>query len=145
MRYLLETCATVPAAVEALERLPFDLAHNLTMVDRDGRVATAYLAPERRPVITGASVATNHQHVADWPEYAAITRSHEREALIAALLDDPGVTAEAFGPRPRPRCWTPPDPVISARSIRPCFAPTTAWSTIAGRTRLARDVRRGRR
>ena len=96
VRYLLETCATVPAAVEALERLPFHLAHNLTMVDRDGRVATAYLAPERRPVITDAAVATNHQHVADWPEYATMTRSHEREALIGALLDDPAVTAESF-------------------------------------------------
>ena len=96
VRYLLETCAGVPAAVEALERLPFHLAHNLTMVDRDGRVATAYLAPERQPVVTSAAVATNHQHVADWPEYAAITRSHEREALITALLDDPAVTAEAF-------------------------------------------------
>ena len=47
-------------------------------------------------MVTSAAVATNHQHVADWPEYAAITRSHEREALITALLDDPAVTAEAF-------------------------------------------------
>lgn len=96
VRYLLETCATVPAAVAALDRLPFHLTHNLTLVDRDDRFATAYLAPHHRPVVVRTPVATNHQHVLDWPEYAARTRSHEREAIIAALLDDPALTADGF-------------------------------------------------
>jgi predicted choloylglycine hydrolase len=34
--------------------------------------------------------------VVDWPEYAAVTRSHEREAIIARLLEDPTLTAEGF-------------------------------------------------
>jgi predicted choloylglycine hydrolase len=96
VRYLLETCATVLEAEATLTRLPVHLAHNLTLVDRSGRFATAYLAPDRAPVIVRTPVATNHQHVVDWPEYAAVTRSHEREAIIAALLDDPALTADGF-------------------------------------------------
>ena len=96
VRYLLETCATVPEAEATLARLPFHLAHNLTMVDAAGRFATAYLAPDRPPVIAPVAVATNHQHILDWPEYAALTRSHEREAIIGALLDDPFTTADGF-------------------------------------------------
>ena len=87
---------TSPKRVGALERLPFQLAHNLTLVDAGGDLATAYLAPDRRPVITGNPVATNHQDVLDWPEYTTAVRTHEREALIAGLLSDPTLDADAF-------------------------------------------------
>ncbi len=96
VRYLLETCATVSEAIATLARLPFQLTHNLTMVDAAGRFATAYLAPDREPVVVPLPVATNHQHVVDWPEYAALTRSHEREAIVSALLEDPAMTADGF-------------------------------------------------
>ncbi len=96
VRYLLETCASVPEAEMALRRLPVHLAHNLTLLDRAGRFSTAYLAPDREPVIAPVAVATNHQDVVDWPEYTALTRSHERETLITRLLADPAVTPEAF-------------------------------------------------
>ena len=39
VRYLLEVCETVEQARETIARLPFSLAHNLTIVDRDGRGA----------------------------------------------------------------------------------------------------------
>ncbi len=96
VRYLLETCATVAEASAALGRLPLHLAHNLTMLDATGAFATAYLAPDRRPVIRPVAAATNHQDVVDWPEYTAATRSHEREGLIDALLADPAMTRDAF-------------------------------------------------
>ncbi len=96
VRYLLETCSDVPQAEVVLRRLPFHLAHNLTLLDRRGRFATAYLAPGREPVIVPVAVATNHQDVVDWPEYTTLTGSHEREALIGALLADPAVTPGAF-------------------------------------------------
>lgn len=96
VRYLLETCSTVAQAIVALGRLPYHLAHNLTLVDRSGRFVTAYLAPDREPVFAATPVATNHQDVVDWPEYSTATRSHEREGLIGGLLLDPGVDAEGF-------------------------------------------------
>ncbi len=96
VRYLLETCATVADARRALERLPFHLAHNLTIADAAGRYVTAYLAPDRRPVFVETRIATNHQDVIDWPEYTTAVRSHEREHLIRWLLDDPTVTADGF-------------------------------------------------
>jgi predicted choloylglycine hydrolase len=96
VRYLLETCRDVREATDALDRLPYQLAHNLTLVDAAGEVVTAYLAPDRRPVFARTPVATNHQDVLDWPEYTALTRSHEREGLVRALLDDPAMTPERF-------------------------------------------------
>jgi len=96
VRYLLETCTTVPEAIATLERLPLHLAHNLTMVDATGEFVTAYLAPDRPPVFQRTPVATNHQDVLDWPEYTAATRSHEREGLVSWLLEDLSVSAAGF-------------------------------------------------
>ncbi len=96
VRYLLETCSTVAAAMGRLSALPVNLAHNLTLVDAAGQVITAYLAPDRDPVFAPVAVATNHQDVLDWPEYTTATRSHEREGLIAALLADPYVGPDDF-------------------------------------------------
>ena len=50
VRYLLETCDDVASARAALARLPYALAHNLTVVDRAGEVLTAYLSPDREPI-----------------------------------------------------------------------------------------------
>jgi predicted choloylglycine hydrolase len=96
VRYLLETCATVAEATAKLARLPYHLAHDLTLLDASGAVVTAYLAPDRDPVFAATPIATNHQDVVDWPEYTTATRSHEREAIIAGLLADPAVTREGF-------------------------------------------------
>jgi predicted choloylglycine hydrolase len=96
IRFLLETCDDVAEANRRIERLPFQLAHNLTLVDAGGDHATVYLAPDRRPVFAPTQIATNHQDVLDWPEYTTAVRSHEREALIGGLLADPTIDAEAF-------------------------------------------------
>jgi predicted choloylglycine hydrolase len=96
VRYLLETCDDVAEACRRIERLPFQLAHNLTLVDAGGDHATVYLAPDRRPVFAPTPIATNHQDVVDWPEYTTAVRTHEREALIAGLLTDPSIDADAF-------------------------------------------------
>jgi Predicted choloylglycine hydrolase len=62
-RYVLETCATVEEARVTLARLPYSLSHNLTLVDRSGRVLTRTSRPtvsrssatSRRPPITRGS------------------------------------------------------------------------------------------
>jgi predicted choloylglycine hydrolase len=94
VRYLLETCTSVDEAIAVLRRVPFHLAHNLTLLDATGSYVTAYLAPDREPVFAPVPWATNHQDVVDWPEYAAATRSHEREALVRKALAEAGASAE---------------------------------------------------
>ena len=96
VRYLLETCATTVEAREVLLRLPYHLAHTLTIVDRTGDVCTAFLAPDREIVLTGAAVATNHQGRVEWAEHAAATRSLEREGVLLGLVLGGAPDAEAF-------------------------------------------------
>ena len=86
VRYLLETCDDVAEAREALARLPYALAHNLTLVDRAGDVLTAYLSPDREPFFRTFPAATNHQGMVEWPEQARATRTIERERCILDLL-----------------------------------------------------------
>ncbi len=96
VRYLLETCDDVPAARETLARLPYSLAHNLTVIDGAGRVLTAYLSPDREPIFRDFPAATNHQGIVEWPEQARATRTIEREQHILRLLQDPDTDAGSF-------------------------------------------------
>ncbi len=96
VRYLLEVCADVEEAREALARLPFGLSHNLTLADADGGVLTAYLSPDREPIFREFPVATNHQGIVEWPEQAKATRTIERERHILELLDARETTAASF-------------------------------------------------
>ena len=96
VRYLLEMCETTPEAQEFLARLPYHLAHNLTIVDRAGDVVTAYLSPDREPIFSRSPAATNHQGFVEWPEQARATRTLEREQRILELLQAPSETAEGF-------------------------------------------------
>ena len=96
VRYLLETCETVAHARQTLARLPYSLAHNLTVVDRDAEVLTAYLSPDREPIFRPFPAATNHQGIVEWPEQAKATRTIERERCIVRALEDEGQSAEGF-------------------------------------------------
>jgi predicted choloylglycine hydrolase len=99
LRYLLQTCATVVEAREVLARLPYHLAHTLTVVDRSGDVVTAYLSPDRGALFSDARIATNHQGEVEWHEHARATRTLERERAIGAALatsGDPDAFADAF-------------------------------------------------
>jgi predicted choloylglycine hydrolase len=100
VRYLLEVCETVEQARETIARLPFSLAHNLTIVDAAGEVLTAYVSPDRAPIFRSIAVATNHQGLVEFPEEAAATRTIERERCIIEMLEaepfDAGAFAESF-------------------------------------------------
>jgi predicted choloylglycine hydrolase len=96
VRYLLETCDDVASARESLARLPYALAHNLTVIDRAGEVLTAYLSPDREPVFRIVPAATNHQGSVEWPEQARATRTIERERCILDLLGRSETTAASF-------------------------------------------------
>jgi predicted choloylglycine hydrolase len=96
VRYLLETCDDVASARESLARLPYALAHNLTVVDHAGDVLTAYLSPDREPIFRTVPAATNHQGIVEWPEQARATRTIERERCILDLLGRPEMSATSF-------------------------------------------------
>jgi predicted choloylglycine hydrolase len=96
VRYLLETCERIADVRAALARLPYSLSHNLTAVDRQGEVLTAYLAPDREPIFRAFPAATNHQGIDEWPEQARATRTIEREQAIVRAIEDPAKDALAF-------------------------------------------------
>jgi predicted choloylglycine hydrolase len=99
VRYVLQTCSTVGEARAALARLPFHLAHTLTIVDAGGDVVTAYLSPDRGAVFADVGVATNHQGDVEWHEHERATRSLEREHLLEVALEEsesPQAFADSF-------------------------------------------------
>lgn len=94
VRYILEFCSDVPEACEALERLPSHMAYNVTIVDRNGRFATAYLAPDRKTAVRQVPVTTNHQGRIDWHNFARASATLERERFLYFRLQDSTMNAE---------------------------------------------------
>jgi predicted choloylglycine hydrolase len=88
VRYLLETCATVADATAALVRLPVHMAYNVTVIDAAGESVTAFVSPDRPPVLQRLEVITNHQDTIEWEEYAQATRTRDREGFLGSLLID---------------------------------------------------------
>src|SRR6202167_6482238 len=102
IRYVLQTCETVDDAVRTLRRIPVHMSYNVTALDRDGRHATVYLAPDRPAQVTSLAVATNYQGTVEWAPYAAAIRTVERqehlEELVAAGADGAGIVAACLRP-----------------------------------------------
>src|SRR5580693_4547166 len=97
IRYTLEVCRTADEAVQVLRRIPVHMSYNVTALDRGGRWATVYLAPDRPARVTSRAVTTNHQGTVEWAPYAAAIRSVERaeclEELLAQGADAAAITA----------------------------------------------------
>jgi predicted choloylglycine hydrolase len=87
VRYLLETCDTVEAALRRLRRLPSHMAYNLVLADASGQVASVELLPGGGLREMPQAIATNHQHGPEAAERAAFTRTHERRGHIAQLIE----------------------------------------------------------
>jgi predicted choloylglycine hydrolase len=86
IRYTLEVCATADEAVQVLRRVPVHMSYNVTALDRGGRWATVYLAPDRPARVTTRAVTTNHQGTVERAPYAAAIRSVERAERLEDLL-----------------------------------------------------------
>ncbi len=104
VRYLLEVADTVAEATALLARLPVNMTYNLTLLDRHGASATAFVAPGLAPEITQLAAATNHRGtVPDWPEHATAFRSVDRQRSLLDLLatePEPESLVRAFGQPP---------------------------------------------
>lgn len=91
LRYVLETCTTVDAAVAALTRIPIALSQNVVLLDRTGAHATLFLGPDRAPVVSRDRICTNHQEMPAAPVPAALAHSVRRQRHLQAALDDPAM------------------------------------------------------
>lgn len=94
LRYILEFCDTVAEASAVLKRVPIHMAYNITAVDKSGAFITAFLAPDREPIVRPLPIAANHQGQVDWHNYARFTSTLERERFIFFRLRERGMTAE---------------------------------------------------
>jgi predicted choloylglycine hydrolase len=96
VRYLLEVCADVRDAVAALRGLPCHMSYNLTLADAGGGAATVLMAPDRPAIVAATALATNHQLGVEWPRHGRLSRTLEREQVIAAALADPATDGDAL-------------------------------------------------
>ncbi|SFA80583.1 Predicted choloylglycine hydrolase [Poseidonocella pacifica] len=96
LRYVLETCDTVPQALEALSRVPSHMAYNLVVADRAGRTASVEMTPGGGMRQRKRAIATNHQSGKSKADRPAFTRSHERRDHLKALDVFPSDLSEAF-------------------------------------------------
>ncbi|TGD97200.1 C45 family autoproteolytic acyltransferase/hydolase [Methylobacterium nonmethylotrophicum] len=98
LRYVLETCASVREAVDALCRLPAAQLHNVTLLDRWGDHATVFLGPRREPAVTRQMACTNHQERASPASRSALRQRLLEEALAAPSATLSTLTARFFEP-----------------------------------------------
>ncbi|MFD1344187.1 C45 family autoproteolytic acyltransferase/hydolase [Litorisediminicola beolgyonensis] len=99
VRYLLETCDTVDAALRVLARLPSHMAYNLVLADASGQVASVELLPGGGMRRMNEAIATNHQHGSEPADRPAFTRTLERRTHMSRLLRDgtaPGDLGDQF-------------------------------------------------
>lgn len=89
MRYVLETCRDTPDAIEALRTIPSHMSYNLTLVDKHGRLATVFLAPDRPAIVQGTPYTTNHQLGAEWPAHARMSETIKRAEVLYHFLGYP--------------------------------------------------------
>lgn len=96
LRYLLETCATVNAAITTLRRLPVHMAYNVTLLDASGEHALVFVGPGRRAVVTRDAVSANHQETIDWLAYARRTKTVERTDRLNELLAEADASLDSI-------------------------------------------------
>jgi len=107
LRNILEFCTTVDEAADVLRRVPTHMAYNVTAVDRQGRFMTAYVSPDKKPVIKNIPYATNHQGRVEWHDHARATATLEREQFIKFRLADNALTQkELIGAFAKPPLYT---------------------------------------
>ncbi len=96
LRYVLEMCASVQDAVEALRAIPSHMSYNITVIDKTGDWATVYLAPDRPAIVSRQAWATNHQLGVEWPRHGRISNTIGRGEHLQGLLCETTPSADAL-------------------------------------------------
>jgi predicted choloylglycine hydrolase len=93
LRYVLEFAASTEEAIGILERIPVHMSYNVTVLDRSGNFATAYLRPDEPALVRAVPYAANHQEEIEWHQHARATATLQREYFLFRQL-----TGAARGP-----------------------------------------------
>ena len=59
-------------ALALLGRIPVHMAYSVALMDRHGKTAMVFVAPDRKMEIVDRKVTTNHQHKVEWPRHAKV-------------------------------------------------------------------------
>ncbi len=94
IRYILEMCADVQQAVEALRAVPSHMSYNVTVADASGDFATVFMAPDRPAIVTRTPYTTNHQLGVEWPRHGRFSNTKGRADHLEALFGNPYLTAD---------------------------------------------------
>jgi len=86
LRYVLEFAANVMEALALLGRIPVHMAYSVALMDRHGKTAMVFVAPDRKMEIVDRKVTTNHQHKVEWPRHAKVTKTVERELILDTAI-----------------------------------------------------------
>jgi len=86
LRYVLEFATSTEEAIAVLERTPVHMSYNVTVLDRPGRFATAYLRPDQPAVVRAVPYAANHQEEIEWEQHATATATLQREYFLFRQL-----------------------------------------------------------
>ena len=100
LRYVLETCDDVEAALAVLRRVPSHMAYNVVLADASGRTASVELFPGGGMTLMPRAIATNHQSRGAAADRPAFTRTMERHAHLSALRSDPATLEGHFLEQP---------------------------------------------
>ncbi len=104
-RYVLETCATVDDAKDALARVPVYMPYTFVVADAAGAFVTAYTGPDAPARFVTRRASTNHQSTVDWPAYCQHTQSVERLEKLESLMAEPASVSDAVDSFLRPPLW----------------------------------------
>ena len=129
-RYVLETCATVDEAKDALARVPVYMPYTFVVADRSGSFVTAYTGPDTPTRFVTRRTSTNHQGAVEWPAYCAHTQSVERLNRLESLLTDPPSAAAATDAFLRPPLWRSDYAHASGTLYVALYRPTTGAMTL---------------
>ncbi len=104
-RYVLETCATLSAARDVLERVPVYMPYTFVVLDRSGEFVTAFLGPDRPASFVTRRASSNHQGAIEWAAYARSTESGRRLDRAESLLRQPHALADIRQAFLEPPIW----------------------------------------
>jgi predicted choloylglycine hydrolase len=88
LRYVLETCTSVPGALSALARVPSHMPYNVVIADAAGRSASVEIHAGGGITQVPCPIATNHQSDGTAPDRGAFTRTFERSQHLGQLAND---------------------------------------------------------
>ncbi len=94
LRYILETCDTVPQALRVLQRVPSHMPYNIIVADASGAAASVEIFAGGGAQVQPRLIATNHQNDGNAPDRQDFTKTFERADHLHAALPRIAIPAD---------------------------------------------------